>query len=517
MSNAVNTTQSNMFYPVANAVASSNPFVWTFEARDPNVNDVNYPIQKLWLNTSNDGIWFLKNFTSPGGVIQANWIFLATGGLLLQTISDTANTPVFPTASGDPVPNNIQLVGSGGVTIVSDPPNNLLTISTSGGVTEEFAMQAGTSPVVPAGNLVTFNGSSVSAGTVPVQTRGTGPNTMQLEVQTSQAIAATNATNIGLAAFNSAQFSVDANGFVSLIGGGVAIDSINVDASTPPGTDPVVPDGAGQITVTGAQVAAGTTTNVIRTDSLAANTYTIEIQRSQAVASSTIGDNGVSHYDSSAFAVDANGFVTLAGGGTATTKINVDASTPPGTDPVIPDGSGIITMTGAQVATGTIGANVIRTDSLAANSLTIEIQRSTAVAATDSTKNGVSHYDSVSFAVDSNGFVSMTGGGGFTWVDQSGSFTAAKNTGYFITGTATANLPASPAQGDTIKFFVDHASQVLTIDAPGSQIIRLGSLVSSAGGTATSTLQGDSVELVYRSSNTCWEAVCGFSGTWIMA
>jgi hypothetical protein len=92
-------------------------------------------------------------------------------------------------------------------------------------------------------------------------------------------------------------------------GGGTDITEIGVDASTPPGTNPVVPNGGGEIFVTGGQVAAGTTTHVIRTDSLAANTFTVEIQRSQAVASSTIGDNGVCHFSSADFTVDANGFV----------------------------------------------------------------------------------------------------------------------------------------------------------------------------------------------------------------
>ena len=98
----------------------------------------------------------------------------------------------------------------------------------------------------------------------------------------------------------------------------------------------------------------------------------------------------------------------LAGGGIAFDQIAVDAATAPGTNPVVPTAAGQLTLTGAQVATGTIGANVIRSDSLAANSLTIEIQRSTAVAGTDSTKNGVSHFDSASFAVDANGFVTAS-------------------------------------------------------------------------------------------------------------
>jgi hypothetical protein len=181
-------------------------------------------------------------------------------------------------------------------------------------ITDSFGMQTGTNPVVPDGSgLVVFNGAVVPAGTNPVRTDGTGANTMALEVQISQAIASTNATNIGLSAYNSAHFSVDANGFVSLLGGGQAIDSVAVDANTAPGTNPVVPTALGLITVTGGQVAAGTTTNVIRTISLAANTYTVQIQRSSAQATTTIGANGVSHFDSNQFSVDANGFVSLPG------------------------------------------------------------------------------------------------------------------------------------------------------------------------------------------------------------
>lgn len=96
-------------------------------------------------------------------------------------------------------------------------------------------------------------------------------------------------------------------------GGLTNIQKVGVDASTPPGTNPVVANANNEIFVTGGQVAAGTTTNVIRTDSLAANTFTIEIQRSQAVAVSTIGDNGVCHFNSAQFTVDANGFVSSLG------------------------------------------------------------------------------------------------------------------------------------------------------------------------------------------------------------
>jgi len=143
-------------------------------------------------------------------------------------------------------------------------------------------------------------------------TESPSANTMEIDLQVAAAIASPDITKVGLAAFNQDQFDVDTNGFVTLQGGGIAIDSINVDANTPPGTDPVVPDTNGLVTVTGGQVAAGTTTNVIQTNSLAANTYTIQVQRSQAVASSTIGDNGVSHFNSTQLACDANGFVSIS-------------------------------------------------------------------------------------------------------------------------------------------------------------------------------------------------------------
>lgn len=101
---------------------------------------------------------------------------------------------------------------------------NITIDTTGGGVSvDSFAMQTGTSPVVPtAGGLVTFNGATVAAGTNPVRTDGTGANTMALEIQISQAIASTDATKIGLANFDSASFSVDANGFVAASGTGLA-------------------------------------------------------------------------------------------------------------------------------------------------------------------------------------------------------------------------------------------------------------------------------------------------------
>lgn len=92
-----------------------------------------------------------------------------------------------------------------------------------------------------------------------------------------------------------------------------------------------------------------------------------------------------------------------------------------------------------------------------------------------------------------------------SWVDKGTSFAALSGVGYFVTGTATATLPASPVQGNTIRFSVDTAS-LLTITANTGQIIRLGSTATAAAGTCVNTQQGDSIELVYRTSDTTWIA-----------
>ena len=72
---------------------------------------------------------------------------------------------------------------------------------------------------IPIGNVLEILGDTVPAGTIPVFTTGSG-NTITTNVQLSQAIAASDATRVGLAAFDSASFDVDANGFVTFTGSG---------------------------------------------------------------------------------------------------------------------------------------------------------------------------------------------------------------------------------------------------------------------------------------------------------
>jgi len=258
-----NTTIANSIDVAANARASSNPFVDEFQARDPTTADIQYPIQKKWLNTTTNAWWELKNFLSFSGITTANWVLIGNQGSATETLTTDDGMVVPPTG------NNINVFGDGvAITTTGNPGTSTVTINATGAVATQYDEDVGSA--VPSGGILNVLGAN------GITTTGSG-NTITIE----------------------------------LTGGSQAIDSIGVDAFTAPGTNPVLPDSNGLITVTGAQVAAGTTTNVIRTDSLSANHYTIEVQRSQAVASTTIGDNGVSHFNSADFTVDANGFVAL--------------------------------------------------------------------------------------------------------------------------------------------------------------------------------------------------------------
>lgn len=131
----------------------------------------------------------------------------------------------------------------GTLTIGYSAPN--ITLDLTGGATaiEKINLQTGTTPIVPTAGAITFNGAVVAAGVNPIRTNGTGASTVALEVQTSQALAAADATKIGLCNFDSSSFSVSATGFVTLAGGSEAVDSFSPDS----GTDPVVPTAAGLI------------------------------------------------------------------------------------------------------------------------------------------------------------------------------------------------------------------------------------------------------------------------------
>ena len=568
----------------------------------PKENQGRYPLGSIWINTVGPEIWILSDIVSN----QARWVLIANGLLTgpLLTLSDNAGTVVNPSSDVANPPGNIQFLNGAGISITAG--TNTLTITNTGAGNETLTGDDGVA-VSPTLGTIQVLGNVVANSThaKALFTTNSAGNIERFDIQLAAAIGATNVAKVGLAAFSSTQFAVDANGFVTLAGGsGAPTLGITPDAHTAPGTTPVVPNGSGNIILEGGVTfATGTQANPIRTNSLAANTIDLQIQLAGGNAAvSTANNFGVSQFDTNSFGV-SSGFVTLKNGGTTgavtalqgddslsvvpssgiitldgvtvanatnakpvyfkknaasteeldvqltttstsgTKNINksglahfdsasftVDAATgfvallngtnitgvnmDVGTSPITPDGSGHLTLTAAQVATGTVGANVIRSNGTGASTCTLQIQRTTVAAASDSTKNGVCHFDSSKFSVDANGFVTFTGStSNIPWTDEGGNFNAGSNNGYFCTALLTATLPATPAQGDVVRIVVDTAS-VVTVTANTGQKIRIGNVISALAGTASSTKQGDSLDLVYRSSSATWYEVGGAQGSW---
>lgn len=190
-------------------------------------------------------------------------------------------------------------------------------------------------------------------------------------------------------------------------------------------------------------------------------------------------------------------------------QIEVDANTPPGTDPVLPDANGVITITGAQVAATTIGANVIRTNSVALNSFQIEIQRADTSTVADSTLNGVSHFNSADFTVDADGFVSLVGSSGFVWneITVVGPTSMVENNGYVANNAMQVDLalPVTCPFGTIIRVAGKGAGGWI-ISQNAGQTIHFGSsdTTPGVGGSLASTLQYDSVELLCTVADTEW-------------
>lgn len=123
------------------------------------------------------------------------------------------------------------------------------------------------------------------------------------------------------------------------------------------------------------------------------------------------------------------------------------------------------------------------------------------------------------------GFLQVTNGAGVgasiiswlpTYANTAANLTIDSSTpGYVVHNTgdsdgSSANLPANPASGFTITFYVT-AAQTMTITAQGGSVIRLGSGLTAANGSISSNVPGSSVTLVALNPN--WYAT-SVVGSW---
>jgi hypothetical protein len=224
-----------------------------------------------------------------------------SGNIDIETLTGNSGGAVGPDGA-----NNVNILGTGKYTFVGNPGTNTLTLDDDGTLAETYTTDSGNA--TPAANIINIFGTTAVAGTNPLGTSGAG-NTVTITNQISQALAAADATRVGLSNFDSIAFSVDADGFVTLTGGG---SGLTITGDVGGALSPT----AGNWNIIGGTSVAGTSPLVT---SGAGSTLTINAQISQALAAADATKIGLSNFDSSIFTVDADGFVELSTTGLAET------------------------------------------------------------------------------------------------------------------------------------------------------------------------------------------------------
>jgi len=228
-----------------------------------------YPLSQIWRNSVTNDIWMLVDISSNLG----NWKKI-TGGTVSPLLTVTGN---------DGVPNDAD--ANGDITFLG---------------------------------AVVANSTNSTLGVVkPLYIKFNAANVEDWQIQVGAAIAATDITKTGLLAANSAQFTVDANGFLSLKGSSVNPPVLGLVSDNPL---TATADASGNITLHGLTVANATRAKPLFVNRPSANALDCEIQLSIA---NTTNNNpnfaGISYFDSAEFTVNSSGFVSLVNPNVPTT------------------------------------------------------------------------------------------------------------------------------------------------------------------------------------------------------
>jgi hypothetical protein len=498
---------SQLAYSSTHGIVPTNGNV--ISNRNPNSNDIFYPIGQFWINTAAIQLWYLNSQSNASGALQSTWELISVSSLL-ASLSDTANTPVFPSSSIAVPPDNIQLVSANGnLTIVSTPGSNLITFTATTGTTETLTGNSGGAIAPVAGNINTVGGSTINAvGT-------TGTITFNVVSASNTILVGTGATSastpVGPGTTNTVLIgnTGSAPSFGQVPNGALVNDSVTLNNGnniTVTGGTPLVLGGTASFNLTGttqfavqvgsstgalASLALGTAGQVLTSNGAGANptfqntaasTVTSVSGTNGVTASPTTGavivsgvdatttTLGVASFNGTQFTVTA-GAVSLINGSNIT-GITVDAATGSGTNPVLPTAGGLISIIGGPMfATGS-RANPIEVVSTSANTASLEIQLAGSNAGTSTPNDfGVAQFNSNNFNV-SSGYVSsnnitintiggISGGGAVTLggtltISGSGSSLAYKN----------INHAASP-------YTVLSTDQYLSCDTSGGTVVLL--------------------------------------------
>jgi len=256
---------SNMLYPIANGITSSNPFIEIFQTRAPTANDVNYPIQKRWYDKTGHVEYLLANYiTTPtiyGPQLTANWVSAAPGNPLLsylQGVNAVGLFPVIPNVLGQ-----ITLSSIDGSVTITGGLNSLDFASTGGG-----GGGAGTITGDSGGALSQIANNWNIFGSGSITTAGGGATlTVELQNLTQYNLLVGNGTTtifkippvatLGIPLISMGAGAFPDYGTAVVAGGGTGSTSFNVNGVVISGTGATSPLTA--LTLTDGQVVIGST------------------------------------------------------------------------------------------------------------------------------------------------------------------------------------------------------------------------------------------------------------------
>jgi len=155
-----------MTYPTANTVntvatggTSTNVFIYVFQTRDPTIYDIQYPVQKKWLNTTNGKEYILTGYSTLNGVTAANWLLVGSQTAVEKLVGNTGGA-VSPNTS-----NEISVLGdTTTINIVGNPTTHELTANVILPATSNSVLLGQTSSI-----------SAVAAGAVGEYLQCQGP------------------------------------------------------------------------------------------------------------------------------------------------------------------------------------------------------------------------------------------------------------------------------------------------------------------------------------------------------
>jgi hypothetical protein len=235
-----------------------------------------------------DDISILNVDGEPNGVVEANIGsigFDSTNGDWWRKDSGTGNT-------GWVLANGTFTTVKGDDTVTTSPDSNG-NIELSG--------------------VIVANGTNVKPLFIAQDSVDANQENWNLQLSTALASAPSDSNDAGISSFLNTQFAVDANGFVTLVGG------VTPPALTITGDDSLAtqPNGSGNWNFSGVAVANAThaTPLFVRQDSVDANQENWDIQVSTALtgAPGDKNDAGIASFDDTDFTVDGDGFVQLVG------------------------------------------------------------------------------------------------------------------------------------------------------------------------------------------------------------